>query len=214
MDQDDKVGDLLIKWSIYINEHESASNIDYLSSLSELRSGYADAIVDLNKCMEGTKRSKQKHSSVWLDDLIKRFGIDYIKNNREAVLANISIAIGNEKRICDPLTANVIYRETLLRAAYGNYLQLFNGFYETLIYEDQQRLKSRKETVEALSSFMNQASMVKVILGNGKPSSLIAVFEARRLNEEIYQFLKKYTYSPNFDPMVALDDLKKIATEQ
>ncbi len=211
---DEKVNVLMMGWSDYIEEYEAVSNIDYLAAFTKLQIEYFEAIGECEKCMEEVSQSRGKHTSAWVDNLVKRYGIEYVRNNREAIMANIATSIGNDERICIQTTERLIFKEALLYAAYNRYLELFNKYFETLSYKDQELLKPQKDIVDLLSSSLKKASMAKIVFAGGKPSSLIAEIKARRLNEELYLFLRKYTTSPAFDPMIAIDDWKNYASKR
>jgi hypothetical protein len=122
---------LFSKWTDYVKKNLRCDNNDYIQALEQLSLKYMDEIVRAGECMRINSRSKEKHSSKWLDDLIEHYGLPFVKENRALILTNMRISLSPEYAACKDNYAGILYQEALLHAAYKHYL---NTFFEILRY--------------------------------------------------------------------------------
>jgi hypothetical protein len=76
---------LFSKWTDYVKKNLRCDNNDYIQALEQLSLKYMDEIVRAGECMRINSRSKEKHSSKWLDDLIEHYGLPFVQENRALI---------------------------------------------------------------------------------------------------------------------------------
>jgi hypothetical protein len=209
-DPDATTNALLARWSDFVKMRSSYSNLDFQLALDELQAEYSTSITKTEKCMHTIKDSQKNHTSGWLDDLINRFGVEYIQRNRQAVLENIALLYGIPEKRCADEYKEMIYKESRLFRAYRSYFQLFFYFYDTLDKAEKARLKSRRETAETILSMLKKGSMANIVFGSGRPHIKLAEVRAKRLSKELYDYFKGYMNNHDLDPIKAAKDLSKI----
>jgi hypothetical protein len=198
------------KWTDYVKKNLRCDNNDYLQALEQLSLKYMDEIVRAGECMRINSRSREKHSSQWLDDLIEHFGLPFVQENRALIATNMQLSIAHEEAACKDSYAGILYQEALLHAAYKHYLITFFEFYDTLDMEGKQFFKTRHEALTLFIGLIDQSSFAPIITSTGGPNLLVYEIFAKRENEELFNFMKTYTSSENYHPFKAATDLDRI----
>jgi len=201
---------LFSKWTDYVKKNLRCDNNDYIQALEQLSLKYMDEIVRAGECRRINSRSKEKHSSKWLDDLIEHYGLPFVKENRALILTNMRISLSPEHAACKDNYAGILYQEALLHAAYKHYLNTFLKFYDTLDMEGKQFFKTRHEALTLFIGLIDQSSFAPIITSTSLPNRLVYEIFAKRENEELFNFMKTYTSSENYHPAKALTDFDRI----
>ena len=199
---------LFSKWTDYVRKILVCDNDDYLYALEQLGIKYLDEIVRAGECMRSNRRSRENHSSIWLDDLIEHYGLPFVKENRALIMTNMQLSIARNHFTCKENYANILFQEALLHAAYKHYLNFFLEFYETLNQEEKSFFKSRQEASTLFLGLIDEMSYAPMITVTGMPTHLIYENFARRGNEELFNFMESYISFQNFHPMEALNDYR------
>ena len=205
-----EVAELLQKWSDYTMEFADCSKAEYLDTITELESAYRNELDKWNECYEKTEKLKQRHSSSWIHDMEKEYGLQYIKDNRKAILSNIKIAIGYHDSQCKEIDAILLYREAELYTASRNYIELFFDFYESLERHEKKVLRTRKKAMESLLSLINNNFIADLLFGPTPPARIIGDIQAKNRNPDLYYWFKEHINPDNFNPRKAMEELDRI----
>lgn len=201
---------LLNQWENYLFRVSHYSNDDFAKAFEKQLEDYRNAIADLNNIIEKTRvEQKKEYSSIWVDDLIKHFGKDYIRQNRGAILQSWK-AVSISDAAFEKELKNVVYIGTLLYGSYKDYFRMFFNFYKEEIDDKaKKKLEPRKKLANAFLAIIDDAPYIfldsRTILRN-----VLAENKARHLNEEVFQFLKTHPLSHTFGDPRALKDLRKV----
>jgi hypothetical protein len=205
-DEEDPI--LYSKWTDYVRKILVCDNNDYLQALEQLGIKYMEEIVRAGECMRSNRRSRENHSSKWLDDLIEHYGLSFVKENRALIMTIMQLSITQEKFTCKDNFANILFQEAFLHAAYQHYLNVFLEFYETLDQAEKTLFKSRQEASTLFLELIDKMSYAPMVTVTGMPTHLIYENFARRGNEELFNFMESYISFQNFHPMEALNDYR------
>ena len=172
---------------------------------------YYKAIADINKIIEKNRdRSKKDYSSSWIDDLIGYFGIEFVKKNRDVIIqAIMAICLSDEENFEHKLK-DLIYIEAMLFGSYKDYYGKFLYFYkEELGQNAQKKVESHKDIAENFLALIDKVSLT-CIYNTAVLKNVLAENKARKLNDEVYTFLKAHPLSHTFGNSEALGDLEKV----
>jgi hypothetical protein len=204
---DEETRKLMNQWNEYLIRVSHFSCEDYFSAINKQQMGYLKAISILGDQIKNTNSQRDEYSSSWVDDLTHHFGIDFIENNRKAIVSNF-LAIGNRSyHQYENELKDLIYIETMLFGSYKKYFDMFLEFYNEKIHnEGRKKLKSRKDAADAFLSIIGDISFANMhetmVL-----SENLADNWARNINEELFLFFKKHSLSRYYDYAKASDDL-------
>lgn len=208
---DEGIKELIKKWHEYIESASHYSNSDYLNAIDMQLANYYQAIADLgNIIKKNSSRNKKEYSSSWVDDLVSHFGIAFVKKNRDVILQCLQAILLTDESNFEHQLKDLIYAEAMLYGSYKDYLGMFLTFYkEELDQSAQKKIESRKILAEnylALidkTSFtnMHDTTVLKKILSENK---------ARKLNDEVFSFIKDHPLSHTFGDSRALKDFMKV----
>ena len=211
--QNREIAALLRKWSDFIEQHTCSSNIHYLNAIAELDSEYKSELQNWEEYFKKAKALKQYHSSAWIDELKKQYGIQFIKDNKNAMLSNIQcIVVLNDPQL-QQINAMLLYKEAVLFAACRHYFSLFIAFNDTLKKDEKMVLKSRKKAVEAYLSIINNNSIADILFGHRQPDNIYEI-KAKEENPELFKWFTDHVDPTRFDPMRAAVDLDKITRDE
>lgn len=207
--QNEEVAAVLNKWSDYIEQRTSHSNIDYLNAIAEIELEYGNAFNKWNECYKNTISGKKSYSSSWIQDLEQEYNLKYIKNNRDAILLNMQATLANDDSQCKQINALLLYNEGELFAACKHYFSLFVEFNETLEKDEKKALKTHMDAVVSFLLLINKYSVADLLFGNRPPERIYEI-EAKKLNPELYSWFKEHVNPEHFDSMRAAEELDKI----
>lgn len=126
---------------------------------------------------------------------------------KQSLLAFVTSDEAFERKLKD-----LIYIEAMLFGSYKRYIGMFLTFYkEELDQNAQKKLEARKNIAESFLALIDKVSFTSMhnttVLQN-----LLTENEARKLNDEIFSFLKNHALSHTFyDLRRVLEDLNKVA---
>jgi hypothetical protein len=154
-------------WNDYLIKVLGYSNVEHLKVIEELTIDYAKAFKALDEKYERDREQDKIHyTSKWLDDLVKRFGKDFVCNNRKAILLNLMMAFDRRSaRKYDQDAKNIISKELILYLAYERYLRVFKDYYEKLSEKDQKKMNAWKEVAEKYLSITNRSHFAQIYYG-------------------------------------------------
>lgn len=208
--EDQETRDILKKWENYIIRASHYSNNDHANAINKQLMDYYKAIADLGKVIEEkNNRSKKDYSSSWVDDLVNHFGKEFIIKNKMAILESL-LALVNSNEAFERKLKDLIYVEAMLFGSYKNYYGMFLTFYnEKLDDSAQKKIEAHKKIAENFLALIDKVSLTSMhnttVLRN-----ILIENEARRLNNEVFTFLKAHPLSHTFRGSRPFEDLKKV----
>ena len=187
---------LLDGWNDYLVKLSGYSNAEHLKVVEELTIDYAKAFKALSeKHEEDRKQDKIQYNSVWLDELVKQIGKDFVCSNKKAVMLNLMMAFNrNDAKKYDQDAKEIISKELVLYLAYERYLGIFMDYYNQLSKEDQKKISAWKEVAEKYLSIANRSHFAQVYYSFHMINK-IRDNAMQKENKELYTFFKK-TYFP------------------
>ncbi len=180
----------------------SKSNSDYINAIKQQQSDYCKTINEINNNIE-INRSKEierhtNYSPSWIEDLIKQFGKDFIKNNSDAVIWSLKAISSNYDEQFEKHLKDLIYTEAMLYGSYRRYFKLFLNFYKEELNEvSKKKLNNHKNAADAFLAILSEVSftfMHDTTVLNKK----LDEDRARNFNDDVYIFLKNHPLSNTF----------------
>lgn len=208
--EDQETRDILKQWDNYITSASHYSNSDHANAINKQLMDYYKAIADLGKVIEEkNNRSKKDYSSSWVDDLVNHFGKEFIIKNKMAILESL-LALVNSNEAFERKLKDLIYVEAMLFGSYKDYYGMFLTFYnEKLDDSAQKKIEAHKKIAENFLALIDKVSLTSMhnttVLRN-----ILIENEARRLNNEVFTFLKAHPLSHTFRGSRPFEDLKKV----
>ena len=185
---------LLDGWNNYITKVLGYSNAEHLKVIEELTMDYAKAFNALNeKYAKDREQDKNNYTSKWLDELVKRFGKDFVCKNKRAVMLNLMLAFGRRKADkYDQDAKDILSKELILYLAYERYLDVFMDYYKQLNENDQEKMNSWKVVAEKYQSMITRSHFAVIYYGSHMENKLLD-YEMKKENKELYMYFKKTT---------------------
>lgn len=207
---DEETKDILKQWETYIISVSHFSNTNYANAINKQLTDYYRAISDTNKTLQETRaKRKNGYSSSWVDDLVSHFGMEFVKENKSAIKYCLMTISYPDESFEDKLK-NLVYIETMLFGSYKRYFGLFLTFYEEELDQNaQNKVEPHKKIAENFLALIDKASLSSMY-NTTVLQNLLTENEARRLNDEVYTFLKAHPLSYTFRNSEALVDLSKV----
>jgi hypothetical protein len=212
--EDEETKDIFKQWENYIISVSHFSNTNYANAINKQLADYYKAIADINNTLQENKaKRKSEYSSSWVDDLVDYFGREFVKKNKTAIKYCL-MAISFPDESFEDKLKDLIYIEAMLFGSYKRYFGLFLAFYkEKLDQNAQNKIKAHKKIAENFLALIDKVSFTSMhdttVLMNNLTEN-----KARRLNDEVFTFLKSHHLSHTLDNYIRpLEDLKK-ATEK
>lgn len=209
--EDEQTREILRQWNDYITNVSHYSNSDHADAINKQLTDYYKAITDINNTIKKNRaKRKSEYSSSWVDDLVNHFGIEFVKKNKMAIKQSL-LAFANSDEPFERKLKDLVYIETMLFGSYKRYFGLFLAFYkEKLDQNAQKEIESYKNIAQNLLAIIDKVSITSMhnttVLQN-----ILTENEARRLNNEVFTFLRSHPLSCTFDDLIrALEDLNKI----
>lgn len=141
---------LLDGWNDYILKVLGYSNAEHLKVIEELTMDYAKSYKAFDeKYGKDLDQDKIKYAPQWLDDLVAKFGKDFVCNHRRAILLNLMRAFDrDDAKKYDQDAKEIISKELILYLAYERYLGVFMNYYNQLSDKDRKKMIAWKEVAE------------------------------------------------------------------
>lgn len=210
---DEETLSLLKDWNDYLIAATHYSNDSYVKAIEIQQTQYFKSLTAFGSSITQAEKKEKEYSSSWIDDLIKHFGKDFIKKNQDSVISSLKTFITSDDAYKKELK-DLIYAEAMLFGSYRRYYGLFSSFYnEELDQKSQKKLETRKNLAEAILKITAQKPLTSMHDTTGL-QKILAENEARKLNEEVYNFLKNHPLSYTFSDIRAFDDLMKVVRNQ
>lgn len=182
---------LLDGWNEYIIRVLGYSNAEHLNVIEQLTHDYAGSYNALNEKYEKDReQDKIQYTSEWLDDLVERFGKDFVCNSRRAILLNMMIAFDRRNaEKYDQDAKEIISKELVLYLAYERYLTVFIDYYNKLSEEDREKMKAWKEVADKYLSITNRSHFAEIYYGRHMEKK-IDDNVMQKENKELYTYFK------------------------
>lgn len=197
---------ILIVFVFCMAQHSTAGN-----DLDQLTKDIQESLRSLGipASEEKNNRSKKDYSSSWVDDLVNHFGKEFIIKNKMAILESL-LALVNSNEAFERKLKDLIYVEAMLFGSYKDYYGMFLTFYnEKLDDSAQKKIEAHKKIAENFLALIDKVSLTSMhnttVLRN-----ILIENEARRLNNEVFTFLKAHPLSHTFRGSRPFEDLKKV----
>lgn len=210
LESDDKETQLLLnRWNKYLISASHFSNADHQEAIESQQIEYFNAISDLNKRIEETNNFRKEYSSSWVDDLLGKFGEEYVKKNRDAILDNFGAIIARSYHQYEKELQDLIYVETMLYGSYKDYFSMFLDFYnEKLDDHGRKKLMPREKAAVAFLELIQDVSFTHMhqtyVLRDKMEEN-----RARKNNKDLFLFFREHPVSQNFDISKANNDLER-----
>lgn len=207
---DKETKNLLKQWEDYLISTSNYSNTDHITAINAQLSDYYKAITDIgSNIKESNTKRKNEYSSAWVDDLVRHFGMEFVKKNKNVILQSWEAIISSDEAY-EQKIKNLVYIETMLFGSYKDYFGMFLTFYkEELDQNAQEKMVVYKNIAEDFLALIDKTSFTS-IYDNTVLKRVLAENKARHLNEEVFLFLKNHPLSHTFGEPRALKDLRKV----
>jgi uncharacterized protein YukE len=211
--EDEEAKNILKRWKNYLISVSHFSNTNYTNAINKQLADYYKAIADTNNTLQENKaKRKSEYSSSWVGDLVNHFGIEFIKKNKTAIKYCL-MAISFPDESFERKFKDLMYIEAMLFGSYKRYFGLFLTFYkEELDQNEQNKIEPHKKIAENYLALIDNVSFASMhnttVLQN-----ILTENKARRLNDEVFRFLKAHPLLHTFRNTKALDDLRKVTEE-
>jgi hypothetical protein len=208
---DKETTEILKQWDDYVKSASHFSNSNYADAINQQITDYYNAITDINYAIGNTNaRRKREYSSSWVDDLFDRFGKKVIKKNDMAVRQSLlALSAAGDDEDFERKLKNLIYIETMLFGSYKRYYGLFLDFYrEQLDQNAQKKLEPRKNLAESFLALIDKISLTSMH-DTTVLQKILSENEARKLNDDVFTFLKNHRLSNSLYFTKALEDFNR-----
>jgi transposase len=207
---DKEVKYLLKQWDEYLISTSHYSNTDHVTAINTQLTNYYEAIADIgSNIKKNDGKQKSEYSSSWVDDLVSRFGIEFVKKNKGVILQSWE-AIFSSNEAFEQNLKDLVYIETMLFGSYEDYFGMFLTFYtKELDQNAQEKMASYKKIAKYFLALIDKASFAS-IHNTTVLKRVLAENKARHLNEEVFQFFKNHPLAHTFKEPRALRDLRKV----
>ena len=186
---------------------------DHITVIESLQREQTELYEQFDLCDAQAKAAIRNYSSRWLADLKNKFGLDYLKKNRDEVFVCIGAMIYLQTdHYCRTTQEKLLINEDTLATAYERYCDLFNEFYDTLQKDKKSLLADQHEQVSKLLDSIKHE--LNDIVTHQNIMTKIFEEKAMRLNKELYLYMKNdLNMVTMFDPLKAGDDFKRLIGE-
>lgn len=183
---------LLDDWNDYIIKVLGYSNAEHLKVIEELTMDYAKSFKAFDeKYGKDLDQDKIKYTPQWLDDLVAKFGKDFVCNNRRTILQNLIMAFdrGDAKKY-DQDAKEIISKELILYLAYERYLDVFMKYYNQLGDTDQNKMNAWKEVAEKYLSITKTSHFAFTYYGK-RMENIVRDNALLKENKELFMYFKR-----------------------
>lgn len=183
---------LLDGWNDYILQILGYSNAEHLKVIEELTMDFAKSYKAFDKKYgKDLDQDKINYTSEWLNDLVGRFGKDFVCNNQRAIMLNLMMAFDrNDARKFDQEAKEIISKELILYLAYERYLDVFMKYYNQLSDKDQKKMNAWKEVAEKYLSITKTSHFAFNYYGK-RMEDRVRDNAMQKENKALYMYFKK-----------------------
>ncbi len=183
---------LLDDWNDYIIQILGYSNAEHLKIIEEFTMDFAKSYKAFDqKYGRALDQDKNKYTRQWLDDLVGKFGNDFVCGNRRAILLNLMMVFNrNDAKKYDQDAKEIISKELILYLAYERYLNVFMKYYNQLSDKDQKKMNAWKEVAEKYLSITKTSHFAFNYYGK-RMENRIRDNAMKKENKELYMYFKK-----------------------
>jgi hypothetical protein len=201
---------LLMQWDDYLISTSYYSNTDHIAAIIMQLTDYYEAIADISSNIKkNNAKRKSEYSSSWVDDLVSRFGMEFVKKNKGVILQSWEAVFSFDETFEKNLK-DLVYIETMLFGSYEDYFGMFLTFYKKELDQNaQEKMASYKKIAKYFLALIDKASFAS-IHNTTVLKRVLAENKARHLNEEVFQFFKNHPLAHTFEEPRALNDLRKV----
>jgi hypothetical protein len=208
--EQEEIQSLLREWNRYLNTVKNFASTEYGIAIEYQQKEYYSSLNRLANGIQKLNANRKKHSSQWLSELTDRFGKEFARENKEAILANFLVVMNTDYRSYEQEVKDLIYIETMLHGSYKEYFGMFLEFYKgELSQEEQKLLSSRREIAEAILSVIDEIRISKLFETKALHGRM-AIHKAQRQNKELYEFFQEILKSHSINVRKAADDLEEM----
>ena len=204
--------DLIRQWRKDVHEITTFTVEDHITVIESLQKEHVKLYEKYNHCAEQLTTAGQNYSSQWLTDLKNKYGLDYLKKNKEAVIMCLAaLATPPMDHYCCTPQEKLATNEAALKVAYRGFCDLFNRFYDNLQNDQKSLLANQHKQVARLleSACSNPGIAVDYYTVRSK----LIEQRAMRLNKELYLYMKNDLNILTVNLFKAVDDLKRLIGE-
>jgi hypothetical protein len=139
------------KWDEYLASITHFNNQEHLATIMQMGVDFAISFKKLNECTGIEEKKEKQYSSSWLDSLEKKFGKDYILENRKHIgFIILGISSYHQSSECIVERKDAIYKEAPYAYALHRYVKYFLNFVDTLNKADQDNIKTKTEYAKSI----------------------------------------------------------------
>lgn len=183
---------LLDGWNDYLTEVLGYSNAEHLKVIEQLTLDYAKTFKAFDEMYgKDLEQDKIQYSPQWLDDLIAKFGKDFVCSNKRAILLNLMVAFDRKSaKKYDQIANDVLGKEQILHLAYERYLGVFMKYYKQLNDKDQKKMNAWKKVAEKYLSITGKSHFAFIYYGKHMENK-VHDNALQKENKELYMYFKK-----------------------
>lgn len=182
---------LLDGWNEYITKVLGYTNTEHLNVIEQFTLDYARSYNALDEKYEKNReQDKIQYTSEWLEDLVERFGRNFVCNNEKAIMINLMLAFNRcDAKKYDQNAKEIISKELVLYLAYERYLGAFMDYYNRLSEKDQKKMRAWKEVAEKYLSIANRSHFSQTYYGRHMEKKIDDNMMQKE-NKELYMYFK------------------------
>ncbi|MEJ2156631.1 MAG: hypothetical protein P8X96_14925 [Desulfobacteraceae bacterium] len=182
---------LLDGWNDYLTEVLGYSSAEHLKVIEQLTLDYAKSYKAFNEMYgKDLEQDKTQYSSQWLDDLIAKFGKNFVCSNKRAILLNLMVAFDRKSaKKYDQIANDVLCKEQILYLAYERYLGIFMKYYKQLNEKDQKKMNAWKKVAEKYLSITSKSHFAFIYYGKHMENK-VHDNALQKENNELYMYFK------------------------
>jgi hypothetical protein len=186
---------LLDGWNEYIIKVLGYSNAEHLKVIEALTMDYAKSYKAFDeKYGKDLDQDKIKYTPQWLDDLVLKFGKDFVCHNRKTILMNLIMAFDRcDAKKYDQDAKEIISKELVLYLAYERYLDVFMKYYNKLNEKDRKKMKAWKEVAEKYLSITKTSHFAFIYYGK-RMENRVRDNAMQKENALLYMYFKKMDF--------------------
>ena len=186
----------LLGWKRTWDEQIYYDHIDVLKSFQELFTEYVNATIEMNACINSLHQ-KNKSASNWTMELKKKFGIEYLIQNRKDLYRTVfAICLAKDNSKCEPQFSMALFKEYKFHSAIKRYLEKFISFYQGL---DQRGRNSIEDIYHSAKQYLetNQSKQLSMIFYPEQIETEVSIRTIKRKNYELYEYISSHKYFDN-----------------
>lgn len=204
--------DIYKKWDAYLESISKYSNHDYLEVIKIFGYDYALSVKNLGECAKLEKEKAKQYSPVWLVDLHKKYGREYILNNKKSIgYVILGILSYRQSAECIEAQKDAIYKESRYTYILHRYIKYFLDYVDTLAKAEQERIRDKMEYAKSIQEI--PVDPLKELIAHETAVyalQIASIINSNNFDPELKDFLMKHPcFAKSFDIGKALKDLQQ-----